>query len=538
MEVVDTVPPEILHMVCSELSPDDLPAFRLVSKHFASVGAEYLAPNLVCHFRESSFKAIETIASHPAIAQHVKTLTYLGGLLGKELSLDEYSPHHWWYSSGHGFRLPPMHGCEPWETGTPDKLSLRYEQKMGSCADATYPFQLEGLEQGHQTYMRLHEEQVRISRDKEDIRSFAESIPRFTNLKCLRFSLRSPVPDARSILSFRPGVRVSRPYGVPQLLSMLKPIDEAKIRLDSLYLKDIGSELLQLPEDKLAVLKRVVSSISKIALSFYVDYGPPDKTKKLHDTSTLSDILGSAQQLEHLDFVHSGAYISGSDKTCSLKQLTGEFHFSRLRRIDLSHMTSSEDDLVEFAERHRNSLRHLELNTMRLDKGSWFTTLPRLRDALAPGTTAILLGRLYVEIGSGFPEHWYLDVTRYNTSRKRNSLAMKISHYLSHPWEHAECPLVHDNMHGAVLARARARRRAQRNGQPFELEEGDEDDIYDEDSENSEGSGYDEEDDESEDDEEDDESEDDEEEEGEDSEDGGDNEENADNEGTEGLIVQ
>jgi hypothetical protein len=75
-KAVDRIPPELHHRVCKYLSLTHLHSYRLVNKHFGSVGAANLFRQLVFHASFASVGRIHNIAAHPLLRQHVQSLVW------------------------------------------------------------------------------------------------------------------------------------------------------------------------------------------------------------------------------------------------------------------------------------------------------------------------------------------------------------------------------------------------------------------------------------------------------------------------------
>ncbi|RYP28257.1 hypothetical protein DL767_007307 [Monosporascus sp. MG133] len=75
---MDKLSPEILHIIASLLSVDDLLIFRLVSKSFADVGAAYLLPEATFYAHEGEVERLRAISLHPIFSRNVKSLRYAG----------------------------------------------------------------------------------------------------------------------------------------------------------------------------------------------------------------------------------------------------------------------------------------------------------------------------------------------------------------------------------------------------------------------------------------------------------------------------
>ncbi|RYO77890.1 hypothetical protein DL766_006309 [Monosporascus sp. MC13-8B] len=71
---MDKLSPEIIHIIASLLSVDDLLNFRLVSMSFADVGAAYLLLEASFRVHEEELERLRAISIHPIFSRNVKSL--------------------------------------------------------------------------------------------------------------------------------------------------------------------------------------------------------------------------------------------------------------------------------------------------------------------------------------------------------------------------------------------------------------------------------------------------------------------------------
>lgn len=73
---MDCLPPELTHIIFSRLALQDVVQLRLVCRSLASIGHQYLCPQLNLLFEPSSFKRMIELSQQPIINQHIKCLSY------------------------------------------------------------------------------------------------------------------------------------------------------------------------------------------------------------------------------------------------------------------------------------------------------------------------------------------------------------------------------------------------------------------------------------------------------------------------------
>lgn len=86
---MDGLSQDLLRQFCGKLPIKDIKCFRLTCKHFATVGASCLIPEIHLMFQWDSFEKLYRIASHPVLARHVHSLFYEADLLADQ-------DREWW----------------------------------------------------------------------------------------------------------------------------------------------------------------------------------------------------------------------------------------------------------------------------------------------------------------------------------------------------------------------------------------------------------------------------------------------------------
>jgi hypothetical protein len=64
-------PNEVLHSIFSSLQPKEVEPLRLISRQFATIGTEYLLPEVQVELTLESFVRLQEISQHPEISRHV-----------------------------------------------------------------------------------------------------------------------------------------------------------------------------------------------------------------------------------------------------------------------------------------------------------------------------------------------------------------------------------------------------------------------------------------------------------------------------------
>jgi len=75
--IFQTLPPELLHVIFSELTLKDILAVRTICSIFASVGLDYLEDEIPLMFHRDEFRALTEIAEHPKLSNKMRSLFYV-----------------------------------------------------------------------------------------------------------------------------------------------------------------------------------------------------------------------------------------------------------------------------------------------------------------------------------------------------------------------------------------------------------------------------------------------------------------------------
>ncbi|GAB7331703.1 hypothetical protein MBLNU13_g03684t1 [Cladosporium sp. NU13] len=75
--IFQTLPPELLHVIFSKLSIEDILALRTSCSVLASVGLDHLEDEIPLVFHRDKFKALTEIAKHPKLSKQMRSLFYV-----------------------------------------------------------------------------------------------------------------------------------------------------------------------------------------------------------------------------------------------------------------------------------------------------------------------------------------------------------------------------------------------------------------------------------------------------------------------------
>lgn len=164
----------------------DIKAFRLVNRKFANFGAKWLVRDVRVGFRRSSFERLEEISRHPAMARHVRSISYL-------------RPVVW-----EGDR-----DYEVWRSGA--ERSLWSEEELA---------------EGHKEVVSVLEEEAAIARVGSVSNRIKHSVERFPRLQSITMVTGSPdqinkVSEPSTLVGFEQSLGIESYQGMWELTRLM-----------------------------------------------------------------------------------------------------------------------------------------------------------------------------------------------------------------------------------------------------------------------------------------------------------------------------
>ncbi|KAL8755376.1 MAG: hypothetical protein Q9199_003695 [Rusavskia elegans] len=200
---------------------------------------------------------------------------------------------------------------------------------------------------------------------------------RLTNLKHL--GINSWHPKA----SWNP----DPPYGVPQIHSVLRAIDSVGTRLESLCFSFVNWRLFETQEELHEMMKRAVSTLRELTINV--------RTNEDNDFNHQASARACAQLFRHsrpLDFFQSMprlqvleiSFEAWDDQAerVDQKYVVGQFCWPRLRKVSFSGLETTSKELLQFFQRHAETLRNVTLDNINLVQGSWPDVFRYMRTSL------------------------------------------------------------------------------------------------------------------------------------------------------------
>ncbi|KAI1417063.1 hypothetical protein F5Y13DRAFT_204421 [Hypoxylon sp. FL1857] len=453
------LPLEIFLLVCSHLSPTEARSLRLCCKHLAYIGACHLFREIVVHLYKPSLANLRALADHPIISKNIKTLFYEAGSLvfnnGDPYDdlvhpEDSFSPSDYW---------------DYWCTTEISRDRQRvYDSKNNWLPSGAFehdPITYGDLKENYGQYVDAVRNQAQISWDGEDFSLFEEVIPKLEGLKEIIVNHGRPDhPSPYDCFFKQPGSQVNS----RQLQAVLFGLSGTEIQLHSLCAMRLSSNIINAPFfNQMAISCKELKAISldfrtrvNWVDEFYIPTYPLciQDTRRMVDTGVIRLFLTQLSNLERLSLgfdPESPRWLLVNEMyPASLRSLVPPtFLWKNLREVQLSYVETQRQELFNFFERHRSTLKVVRLNHCKLTTTSWIKLLWQMKGALDLGDICIsgrLLGQFESEedhTGFEYDPHtpvrqdWWLGVPK--TTTQDSSLTDDITAWFLHD---APFPLV------------------------------------------------------------------------------------------------
>ncbi|KAI5924448.1 hypothetical protein F4810DRAFT_709412 [Camillea tinctor] len=379
---MDKISPEILHIVCTFLSIDDLLNFRLVTKSFADIGAAYMLPEVTFYMHNEELERLRAISLHPVFARHVYSLTYFAQALDyPKVSLREFLRDH--------------------------KRDMKWNSKLQKLNLSRAQLLVE-----YRKYEDAADKQNIIMSDRLDVAVLREIFPRFPNLQHMCMSTGNLFYEGRyRKRRAQPLQNIMRgdnlyslnPEGVRPLEALLCANADAPCELQSLRAGSLHWRFFKRSATELARMFRPLSNLGAIDLVINVE--PADERIHEHDSlsrcrrvlakGALRNIFKSMPHLHSLCVEIVSIEGEDLEKGAALENLIEpRFHWKNLRELVLGGIECDRQELMQALERHKGTLQRLCLRDVYLKSTSWKRLLPDIRKKLFL-VEACICGDLY-----------------------------------------------------------------------------------------------------------------------------------------------
>ncbi|KAH8678335.1 hypothetical protein BX600DRAFT_148728 [Xylariales sp. PMI_506] len=377
---------EILHIICSYLKLEDQRRFRLCCRAFAAVGACYAFRKVIFYLHQRDFDMLRSLSLNENAANNVHTLVYVGSVLSEaKVAFSEFEDV---YKKARAVdkamaRLLPK--------------SLRPPQGAAVRPEMLY-----------QWYESQIERQKVILKQGLDFEFIREAVARFPALRSVIMSTgelyhvgnRTPFDGCVATIG-----DYIEPVGCRHLDALLSAVAGTGIRLQSLQAGLFSWKFFQKDSATLSRALAPCRDLTSLELSF--NTGVDEDTahsaeataeiaacRAVMRSGLVREFVASLANLETLS-LDLAWYHGTHGFRVSLDDLIIPRHrWENLENLSLRNIITDRQELMSVFKKHRDTLKSLELEDIRLRKTSWLILLPQIRKTLDL-EGAFLCGELY-----------------------------------------------------------------------------------------------------------------------------------------------
>ncbi|KAI1181317.1 hypothetical protein F4777DRAFT_12509 [Nemania sp. FL0916] len=370
---MDKIPPELVYVVCSLLSIDDVLNFRLVNKLFADVGAAYMLPEVTFFMHREELDRLEAISLHPIFSKHVCSLVYFAETLG--------SPKVTWPEFVRQYKR---------------QMRLNHSLMMKKRELAAHQ-----LNPAYKEYCDAVDEQDRYIAEERDLNLLKQVLPRFPRLEGLTMSAgnfyslgRCLSPRKKPYADFlRDDIHVSglHPEGKRPLDALLLANAHSPCALRTLRAGSLHWRFFKRPERDLRPLFSPLANLTAIDLCVSVD--PADeriyegnslrKCQRVLAKGSIRKILRSMPHLQTLAIEILNLKSEEQEKGAWLGDIIEPgFRWPNLKDLTLGGIVCNRMQLTSVLTLHKDTLKFLCLRDVALASTSWRKLLPDIRKTL------------------------------------------------------------------------------------------------------------------------------------------------------------
>ncbi|KAI4251658.1 MAG: hypothetical protein L6R42_008298 [Xanthoria sp. 1 TBL-2021] len=177
------------------------------------------------------------------------------------------------------------------------------------------------------------------------------------------------------------------PYGLPQTHSVLRAIDTVGTKLESLQFWCVNWRLFETQEELHEMMKTAVSTLQEFTLNV--------RTNEDNDLNHQASAKACAElfrQSRPLDFFQSMPCLQvlgisfevwdDQAERVDLKYVVGQFCWPGLRKVSFNGPETTSEELLQFFQRHAETLRNVTLDNINLVQGSWPDVFRYMRTSL------------------------------------------------------------------------------------------------------------------------------------------------------------
>ena len=388
--MMDSCPVEVLHAICALLSPKDVAAFRLVTTQLAAIGVHYLVDKVRFHNSQCSIERLTKVSKHPVLSHSIKILHWEATTLEPDITLTQLRE-----AMQNAPTTKAKAAAKP-ELPSPN-ASLR-EQRLYRRNLAKWTCDANNTDRKIQSQFRKYQNLLASEDEAKDAllrpsNALVAAIRTFPRLKEIHFD--NEPGKCQHMFSQRFGARFDgiefpplfdRDTGstVWQIRDLLLGVAQSESALEKLVVHSVAPSFFQfLTPPDLKQIRDAVSSLKYISIGFRLD----EDHEHVDDGGCfgilkrggLRDMLAASPLLENLA-VKFDHYPEGG--VTSLINVLGKVVWPRLKRLRISHLSATKDELMDCLIRH-SSLEDLFIGWMTLKKGTWEDTVERMQKELS-----------------------------------------------------------------------------------------------------------------------------------------------------------
>ncbi len=368
-------------MIFAAVDVGDVPNLRLTCKSLGEVGLEYLLPEVELLFTLKSFDRLRQISEHPALSRHVKSLVYRIDSLGECAEEVDRSDRSIALPRPGRINSTRYNGAQIHSHVT--DRNLRAWRRNETRESSPVPTKRQRNKMWRKCQTLWHEQQ--ILRDKGIERAKIDAIiARLPGLRSIALSnfynIRDEEREGRAetlaILDRNEEIcgeiigddEYLHESGVPQLLSLVRAIERNAIGIGSLFFGLVTWRLFE-DEEVTYLLTRAAQSLKALRMRITMDDGEEYGCAELFQDGKPQLFLRSLLRLEVLDV--SFEFYCVVVPVVDMSSLVGNTHWAMLREVSLNLVRTSQQELVDFFEKHVETLRVVKLLRISLKEGNW-----------------------------------------------------------------------------------------------------------------------------------------------------------------------
>ena len=389
------LPNEILHQIFSLLRPLQVANVRLACKAFSTIALQYLVAEIHLIFKPSSFEHLRLISEHPVLSQHVHTLFYEADSLEVVDSMEEWEKRIFvpGWSNTIEYELMPF--PPPDASQREERAFRRHMEKVRQPPRFMYSAtQLKNAYEDYRHFVWVQNYMRQYDYNSEMIREAMAKLPK---LKIIELSLLRCLRNGRSRKlenAFAKGLSEvygehghGGPCGVGQLRSLLVGASDAGLEIETLRCGRVQWKFFAESDSVFDKLKHAVRCLR--TLEFYVttrededinSMGTVLCAEYIEETGRLHDFITSAPQLENLTVQFE---CDSVEPPARLSDLVGHCSWHSLKLASFNMISTTEEELMDFYERHARTLREIRIEYIHLDHGTWASVFERIRNTLS-----------------------------------------------------------------------------------------------------------------------------------------------------------